>query len=78
MERIPVVVIGAGQAGLATSFHLTGHGIDHVVLDRGAIGETWRTRRWDTFRLVSPNWLNRLRATGTRARIPRGSSTAPR
>ena len=60
MERIPVVVIGAGQAGLATSFHLTGHAIDHVVLDRGAIGETWRTRRWDTFRLVSPNWLNRL------------------
>jgi putative flavoprotein involved in K+ transport len=60
VERIPVVVIGAGQAGLATSFQLTGHGIDHVVLDRGAIGETWRTRRWDTFRLVSPNWLNRL------------------
>jgi putative flavoprotein involved in K+ transport len=60
VERIPVIVIGAGQAGLATSFHLTRHGIEHVVIDRGAIGDTWRTRRWDSFRLVSPNWLNRL------------------
>lgn len=60
MQAIPVVVIGAGQAGLATSFHLTRHGIEHLVLDRGAIGDTWRTRRWDSFRLVSPNWLNRL------------------
>lgn len=60
MEHVPVIVIGAGQAGLAVSYHLTRHGIEHLVLDRGAIGETWRTRRWDSFRLVSPNWLNRL------------------
>jgi putative flavoprotein involved in K+ transport len=60
LERIPVVVIGAGQAGLSTSFHLSRHGIEHLILDRGAIGDTWRTRRWDSFRLVSPNWLNRL------------------
>lgn len=60
MDRVPVIVIGAGQAGLATSYHLTRHGIEHLVLDRGSIGDTWRTRRWDSFRLVSPNWLNRL------------------
>ena len=59
MEQIEVVVIGAGQAGLATSHELTGLGVDHVVLERGRIGETWRNR-WDSFCLVTPNWSVRL------------------
>jgi putative flavoprotein involved in K+ transport len=51
----PVIVVGAGQAGLAVSHELTALGIDHVVLERARIGETWRGR-WDSFCLVTPNW----------------------
>jgi putative flavoprotein involved in K+ transport len=60
MMRTPVVVIGAGQAGLAMSHHLTGRGIDHVVLDRGEVAQSWRTERWDSLRLLTPNWMTRL------------------
>lgn len=58
--RTPVVVIGAGQAGLAMSHHLAGRGIDHVVLDRGEVANSWRTERWDSLRLLTPNWMTRL------------------
>lgn len=58
--RTPVVVIGSGQAGLAMSHHLTGRGIDHVVLDRGEVANSWRTERWDSLRLLTPNWMSRL------------------
>jgi putative flavoprotein involved in K+ transport len=58
--RTPVVIIGAGQAGLAMSHHLTGRGIDHVVLDRGEVANSWRTERWDSLRLLTPNWMSRL------------------
>ena len=60
MERVETVVIGAGQAGLAASHELTERGIEHVVLERGTLGHTWRTRRWKSFRIVSPNSLNLL------------------
>jgi putative flavoprotein involved in K+ transport len=57
MERsVDVAVIGAGQAGLATSWHLTQAKVDHVVLEAGRVAETWRARRWDSFRLITPNW----------------------
>jgi putative flavoprotein involved in K+ transport len=57
-ERVDTVVIGAGQAGLATSFLLSQRGRDHVVLEQGRVAETWRTRRWDGFVLNTPNhWL---------------------
>ena len=56
---IPVVVVGAGQAGLATSRELTKAGVEHVVLERGRIGQTWRGR-WDSFCLVTPNWSVQL------------------
>jgi putative flavoprotein involved in K+ transport len=52
---VDVAIIGAGQAGLATSWYLTQAGVDHVVLEAGRVGETWRTRRWDSFCLVTPN-----------------------
>jgi putative flavoprotein involved in K+ transport len=58
-ERIEVVVIGAGQAGLATSHELTRAGVEHVVLERGRIAEAWRGR-WDSFCLVTPNWSVQL------------------
>jgi len=51
----PVVVVGAGQAGLAVSHGLINLGIDHVVVERARIGETWRGL-WDSFCLVTPNW----------------------
>ena len=61
MERsIDVAIIGAGQAGLATSWYLTQAKVDHVVLDAGRVAETWRTRRWDSFCLVTPNWSVQL------------------
>jgi putative flavoprotein involved in K+ transport len=60
------IVIGAGQAGLAASYHLTHAGIDHVVLERGRIGETWRSQRWDTFVLNTPGWLSHVRSADHR------------
>ncbi len=59
-SHYPVAVIGAGQAGLAISYHLTRLGIDHVVLERQRIGYEWRERRWDSFCLVTPNWQCQL------------------
>ncbi len=58
--RTSVVVIGAGQAGLAMSHHLTNRSIDHVVLDRGEVAQSWRVERWDSLRLLTPNWMSRL------------------
>jgi putative flavoprotein involved in K+ transport len=52
---VDTAVIGGGQAGLSTSFQLARHGVEHIVLERGRIGETWRTERWDSFRLNTPN-----------------------
>ncbi len=60
MNTIDTVVIGAGHAGLAVSRLLTDVGRDHVVLDRGRVGERWRTERWDSLRLLTPNWMTRL------------------
>ena len=50
------VVIGAGQGGLAASYHLSRRGIRHVVLERSSIAASWRERRWDSFCTVTPNW----------------------
>ena len=56
----PAVVIGAGHAGLAVSRRLTERSIDHVVIERGEVANSWRTERWDSLRLLTPNWMNRL------------------
>jgi cation diffusion facilitator CzcD-associated flavoprotein CzcO len=58
-DRIEVVVVGAGQAGLAVSHELTEAGVEHVVLERNRIGQSWRGR-WDSFCLVTPNWFCQL------------------
>lgn len=58
--RTSVVVIGAGHAGLAMSRALSGDGIDHVVLERGEVANSWRTQRWDSLRLLTPNWQTTL------------------
>jgi putative flavoprotein involved in K+ transport len=59
-QRVTTVVVGAGHAGLAASHHLSARSIDHVVLERGQVANSWRTERWDSLRLLTPNWLNRL------------------
>lgn len=56
---VDVVIVGAGQAGLSLSHELTAAGLDHLVLERGRIGQTWRGR-WDSFCLVIPNWTVQL------------------
>jgi putative flavoprotein involved in K+ transport len=57
---IDVVVIGGGQAGLSTSYWLTQHGRHHVVLEQDQIAASWRSQRWDSFCLVTPNWTVQL------------------
>ena len=57
---LDAIVIGGGHSGLATSLHLARRAIDHVVLERGRIGETWRGQRWDSFTLNTPGSMNRL------------------
>jgi putative flavoprotein involved in K+ transport len=59
-EQVEIVIIGGGQAGLALSYYLTQQGRTHVVLERGDVGETWRSQRWDSFTLVTPNWMTQL------------------
>ncbi|MDB5531848.1 MAG: FAD-dependent oxidoreductase [Hyphomicrobiales bacterium] len=59
-KHFPVVVIGGGQAGLSISSYLSKQGIDHVVLEKNRIAHSWRTQRWDTFCLVTPNWQCQL------------------
>jgi len=58
--RVDVVVIGAGHSGLAMSHELGRRGIDHAVLERGEVANAWRTERWDSLRLLTPNWMCRL------------------
>jgi putative flavoprotein involved in K+ transport len=60
VHRTDVLIIGAGQAGLAMSHCLTGMAIDHVIIERGEVGERWRSQRWDSLNLLTPNWMTRL------------------
>ena len=53
-------MIGAGQAGLAMSRCLAARSIEHVVLERGEVANSWRHERWDSLRLLTPNWQARL------------------
>ncbi len=60
-ERLETIIIGGGQAGLATSYHLKRQGREHVVLEQAAqAGNAWRNDRWDSFTLLTPNWSFRL------------------
>jgi len=60
MFSTDVIVIGGGQAGLAISRSLQNQGIDHIVFERGSVAQRWRTERWDSLRLLTPNWMTRL------------------
>lgn len=58
MKRVTTVIVGAGRGGLATTLELGQRPIDHIVLERGRIGHSWRAERWDSPRLLTPNWIN--------------------
>ena len=60
MRRTDVLIVGGGQAGLAMSRCLSDRRIEHVVLERGRVAERWRSERWDSLRLLTPNWMTRL------------------
>jgi putative flavoprotein involved in K+ transport len=59
-EYLETVIIGVGQAGLALSYYLTRQGRTHLVLEQGRVGEVWRSGRWDSFTLNTPNWMTQL------------------
>lgn len=77
MKHTHTVIIGGGQAGLAMSRCLQERDIDHVVLERGRIAERWRSERWDSLRLLSPNWMARLPHYRYRGPDPDGFMTMP-
>ena len=77
IDRVTTVVIGAGHAGLAASHYLGARSIDHVVLERGEVANSWRYERWDSLRLLTPNWLSRVPGVGYDGPDPDGYMSMP-
>jgi putative flavoprotein involved in K+ transport len=77
MHRVETLVVGAGQAGLAVSRCLAEQDADHVVIERGRIAERWRTARWGSLRLITPNWMSRLPGWSYSGTDPDGYMAAP-
>jgi putative flavoprotein involved in K+ transport len=75
--RTTAIIIGAGHAGLAMSRCLTDHAIDHVVFEQGEVANSWKTERWDSLRLLTPNWMSRLPGYGYDGDDPDGYRTMP-
>ncbi|HVN50785.1 MAG TPA: NAD(P)-binding domain-containing protein [Acidimicrobiales bacterium] len=74
-RHLSTVIVGAGHNGLAMSSRLSDRGIDHVVLERGDVASSWRTQRWDSFTLLTPNWQARLPAHAYDGNDPDGFMT---
>jgi putative flavoprotein involved in K+ transport len=74
---VDVIVVGAGHSGLAMSCFLSQSAIDHVVLERGEIANSWRQERWDSLRLLTPNWQSRLPGYDYRGDDPNGYMSVP-
>ena len=70
MPHVPVVVVGAGHCGLAMSRCLAERSIDHVVLERGEVANSWRRERWDSLRLLTPTGSPGCRGSPTRDPTP--------
>ncbi len=77
MRHTDAIIIGAGQAGLAMSHCLSRSNIEHVVLERGEPAQRWRDERWDTLRLLTPNWMSRLPGWSYQRSDPDGFMTMP-
>ena len=67
-----VIIVGGGQAGLSVSYCLKQRGIDHIIFERDRIGHSWRSKRWDSFCLVTPNWQCQLPGYGYPGDDPNG------
>lgn len=67
-----VIVVGGGQSGLSLSVYLQQRGIDHLVIEKRSLVHSWRTQRWDTFCLVTPNWQCQLPGYGYQGNDPHG------
>lgn len=72
---VDVVVVGGGQGGLGIAYYLAQGGLDFVVLERGRLGETWLSQRWDSFALNTPNWMNGLPGAAYEGSDPFGFMT---
>ena len=75
--RTTTVVIGAGHTGLAVSHYLSRRSIDHVVIERGEVASSWRNQRWDSLRLLTPNFQSRLPGLTWETDDPDGFMTMP-
>ena len=71
-ETVETIIVGAGHAGLSVSCQLSKAGHGHLVLERGEIAETWRSQRWDSFKVNSPNRMNQLPGDQTPLSDPDG------
>ena len=77
MRQLTSIIIGAGQCGLALSRHLSKRSVDHLVLERGEIANAWRTERWDSLRLLTPNWMGQLPGAPYQGPDPDGFMAMP-
>ncbi len=77
MQRVETLIVGAGQTGLAMSRCLSERSIDHVLIERGEVANSWRSERWDSLRLLTPNWLSRLPGSQYEGDDPDGYMTMP-
>jgi putative flavoprotein involved in K+ transport len=58
--HFPVIIVGGGQTALSMSYCLKERAIDHIVFEKHRLAESWRSKRWDSFWLVTPNWQCKL------------------
>lgn len=72
-QKIETLIIGGGQSGLATSYHLNQRGREHIILEQAAqAGNAWRNDRWGSFALLPPNWSVRLPGAEYQGNAPDG------
>jgi putative flavoprotein involved in K+ transport len=73
VQKIETIIIGGGQAGLATSYYLSHYGLENIVLEQASkAGNAWRNERWDSFTLLTPNWSFQLPGACYQGQSPEG------
>ncbi len=77
MTTTTAAIIGAGTDGLAMSGEVTAPGVHHQILQRGRLGEAWRRQRWDSLRLLTPEWAGGLPGLALRGPTPHGFMAMP-
>src|SRR5918994_7986658 len=77
VRTIDSVIVGGGHAGLAMSRCLSERSIEHIILERGEVANSWKRERWESLRLLTPNWQSRLPGYRYEGDDPDGYSTVP-